>query len=66
MLSRKVARTIYRGPYEGLGQGWGELGQWITKQAYEPEGEFWECYLAGPERSADPAEWETELNRPIA
>ena len=63
---QKVARTIYRGPYEGLAHAWAEFGQWIAKQGYKPESDVWEVYLAGPERNTDPAEWETELNRPIA
>jgi len=66
MDERKVARTVYRGPYQGLGQAWGEFGKWITAQGHKPEDDLWECYLAGPEKSNDPAEWETELNRPIA
>ena len=62
---RKVARTIYRGPYEGLREGWKQFSEWINKQGYKAAEERWECYLKGPEGSADPAEWETELNRPI-
>jgi effector-binding domain-containing protein len=65
MLETKVVRTIYRGPYEGLREAWGEFGRWIEKQGYQTGDEFWECYLAGPEKSADPSEWETELNRVI-
>ena len=61
----KVARTIYRGGYEGLGKAWGEFGKWIEREGYKPGEGFWERYLAGPESSADPADWETELNRPI-
>ena len=28
----KVARTVYHGGYEGLGEAWGELGKWIKAQ----------------------------------
>jgi effector-binding domain-containing protein len=65
MAARKVVRTIYRGPYQGLGAAWGEFGNWIAKRGYRTEDDLWECYLAGLEKSADPAEWETELNRAI-
>ncbi len=65
MDERKVARTIYRGPYQALGQAWGEFGKWIAEQGHKPADDLWERYLTGPEKSADPAEWETELNRPI-
>lgn len=60
-----VARTIYQGPYEGLGPAWGELGAWITAEGHKPAPNLWECYVAGPESSPDPAAWRTELNRPL-
>ena len=62
----KVVRTVYRGGYEGLGGGWGELDAWIKREGLEPTGELWEIYAAGPESGADPAGWRTELNRPVA
>jgi effector-binding domain-containing protein len=62
----KLARTVYRGPYEGLGAAWGELDAWIAGEGHTPQGDLWECYVAGPESSSDPAGWRTELNRPIA
>ena len=65
MQSRKVARTIYRGPYQGLGEAWREFGKWISDHGHKPEEDLWERYLSGPEKSQDPEEWETELNRPI-
>lgn len=60
-----VARTIYRGPYEGLGVAWGEFCQWMAAQGHKTADNLWERYLAGPESSPDPAKWETELNRPL-
>lgn len=63
---RAVARTIYRGPYEGLGAAWGEFCQWISAQGHKTADNLWERYLAGPESSPDPARWETELNRPLS
>ena len=62
----KVARTVYHGPYEGLGAAWGELDSWIAGQGHKTKGDLWECYVAGPESSSDPATWKTELNRPLA
>jgi effector-binding domain-containing protein len=59
----KVARTVYRGPYEGLGAAWGEFGAWIKANGHEPAPDLWECYVSGPESSPDPATWRTELNR---
>ena len=60
-----VARTIHRGPYEGLPAAWGEFAAWIAAQGQRPAAELWERYLAGPESGADPAAWRTELNRPL-
>jgi effector-binding domain-containing protein len=60
-----VARTVYHGPYEGLGSAWAEFDAWITAQGHTPAPELWECYVAGPESSSDAAHWRTELNRPL-
>lgn len=62
----KVLRTVYHGPYEGLEAAWGEFGTWIAAEGYKPSADLWECYVAGPESSPDPANWRTELNRPLA
>lgn len=61
----RVARTIYRGPYENLGAAWGEFMKWIESQKLKPAPTLWEFYTAGPESSPDPANWQTELNRPL-
>jgi effector-binding domain-containing protein len=61
----RVARAVYHGPYEGLGAAWGELGAWITAAGHTPAADLWEVYVAGPESSSDPANWRTELNRPL-
>lgn len=60
-----VARTNYRGGYEGLGAAWCEFGAWIEANAHTPAEELWEYYAAGPESSPDPSNWRTELNRPL-
>jgi effector-binding domain-containing protein len=60
-----VARTVYHGPYEGLGPAWGEFGAWIVAEGHTPAPNLWECYVAGPESNPDPATWRTELNRPL-
>jgi len=60
-----VARTVYRGPYEGLGAAWAEFDAWIVAEAHAPAPNLWECYVTGPAASPDPATWRTELNRPL-
>ncbi|MFT3878381.1 MAG: GyrI-like domain-containing protein [Gemmatales bacterium] len=61
----KVARTIYHGPYEGLGSAWGEFCAWITANGLKPADNLWECYLAGPETGPDSSKWQTQLNKPL-
>ena len=61
----RIARTIYRGPYESLGAAWGEFGQWITNQNLTAAPRLWECYVTGPQAGPDPSTWKTELNRPL-
>ncbi len=60
-----VARTVYRGPYEGLGPAWAEFEAWIVAEAHAPAPNLWECYVTGPADNPDPATWRTELNRPL-
>ncbi len=61
----KVARTVYSGPYEGLPSAWHEFNQWIQANGHEPAENLWELYSVGPQSSTDPANWRTELNRPL-
>jgi effector-binding domain-containing protein len=62
----RVARTVYRGGYEGLGAAWGEFCAWLDAEGLSPQDGLWERYLSGPESNPDPATWQTELNRPLA
>ena len=61
-----VVRAVYRGGYEGLGPAWGELDRWIAAHGHAPAQDLWESYAAGPESNDDPANWRTELVRPLA
>jgi effector-binding domain-containing protein len=61
----KVARTVYSGPYEGLPSAWGEFNKWLEANGYEQAENLWELYSVGPQSSPDPANWRTELNRPL-
>jgi len=62
----KVAQTVYHGPYEGLGDAWGEFLEWIKSNGHSPAQDLYQCYVAGPESSPDPAKWRTELTKPLA
>ena len=61
----KVARTIYSGPYDGLPGAWGEFTAWMDAKGLSQAEDLWELYSVGPQSSTDPAEWRTELNRPL-
>jgi effector-binding domain-containing protein len=60
-----VARTVYHGDYEGLGAAWGEFVQWIQANGHTPAPDLYERYLSGPASSPNPADWCTELSRPL-
>lgn len=61
----KVARTVYHGGYEGLGDAWREFGAWLEAEGLEPASNLWEFYVVGPESGPDSASWRTELNWPL-
>jgi effector-binding domain-containing protein len=63
--AEKVARTVYHGGYEGLGQAWGEFSAWVEDQGLTPAEDFWEVYLVDPETTPDPSKWQTELTKPL-
>jgi effector-binding domain-containing protein len=67
----RVARTIYRGPYEGLHSAWDEFGKRLASDklvdpaVLAPIKTLWERYLVGPETTSDASQWRTELNLPL-
>ncbi|MCE7938323.1 AraC family transcriptional regulator [bacterium] len=61
----RVARTVYHGSYEGLGDAWGQLTAWIEANGHTPAADLWEYYVTDPGANPDPATWQTELNRPL-
>ena len=61
----KVARTIYGGPYEGLHLAWIEFNQWMKANDLRQAEDLWEVYSVGPQSTPDPANWRTQLNRPL-
>jgi effector-binding domain-containing protein len=61
----RVVRTIYHGPYEGLGGAWHEFSGWIEANGHKTASDLYERYVVGPESSSDSASWRTELSRPV-
>ncbi|MBL8009593.1 MAG: GyrI-like domain-containing protein [Flavobacteriales bacterium] len=60
--AERVARCVYEGPYEGLGQAWGALRSWVEEQQLPVTGRFIERYLNDPDEVRDPNAFRTELN----
>lgn len=65
LAAATVLRTLYRGPYEGLAQAWGEFRQWASEHGHSAAEHLWEVYLSGPDSSSNPQDWCTELNMPL-
>jgi effector-binding domain-containing protein len=71
LAAARVARTIYRGPYEGLHSAWDDFGKWLVSDnlvdpaVVAPITTLWERYLVGPETTSDASQWRTELNLPL-
>lgn len=61
----QVVRTVYQGSYEGLGSAWGDFLEWIRANGHKTAPDLYERYLAGPESGSDPANWRTELTKPL-
>lgn len=63
--SMRVAQTVYHGDYEGLPRAWGEFEEWIAIQELKGAEDLWERYVVNPDSAKNPADWRTELNRPL-
>jgi effector-binding domain-containing protein len=61
----RMARTVYRGGYEGLGPAWGTFDEWVKAESHTPAQDLWERYVKGPESGPDSTTYRTELNRPL-
>ena len=61
----RVVRTVYSGPYEGLGSAWNEFAAWREANRCETTSDLYECYLVGPQTSPDSTTWRTELTKAL-
>lgn len=60
-----MVRTVYHGPYEGLGDAWPEFMEWIAANGHTTSDELWESYTVGPHSTPDSSAWRTELSRRV-
>ena len=61
----RAARTVYRGGYQGLPGAWPELERWIAGKKLVGAEDLFEVYATGPESASAPADYRTELIRPL-
>ena len=52
--------------YEGLPSAWADFDKWIRANGHEQAEDLWEVYSVGPQSTPMPANWRTELSRPLA
>jgi effector-binding domain-containing protein len=50
----KVARTVYHGPYDGLGAAWGEFVAWVAASGHSPRRGLLGALRLGPRGLARP------------
>ncbi|WP_294730240.1 MerR family transcriptional regulator [uncultured Faecalibaculum sp.] len=61
-----VAKTLHKGGYSSLNEGYAALVKWIEENGYEAAGAPFEIYTRTGYDRIPPAEWETEIFFPIA
>lgn len=61
-----VASTVHRGPYEEAGPAYAAVQAWIQEHGHTPIGAPREVYLVSPGDVADPSEYVTEIQFPVA
>ena len=58
----RVARLVHAGSFDGLGDSWQRLANWIAAAELAPGDDRWEVYLTEPSPEMDPNLLRTELN----
>jgi len=61
----RVARSVHRGPYDGLQHAHDAIGDWVLAHDHDPAGPVWEVYVKGPQHGEDSSRWETEVVWPL-
>lgn len=57
--------TIYKGPYEDIGDAYSAIMSWTENNCYQITGPDRELYLTSPADTQDPAEYVTEIQFPV-
>jgi effector-binding domain-containing protein len=61
----RVARVTHHGSFDGLGETWMRLADWLRAKGLAPSDRRWESYLTQPSPEMDPRELRTELSWPV-
>ena len=57
-----AVEAVHVGPYDTMGETYGQVEQWMVGQRLVPGPVVWESYLSDPEREPDPATWRTVVH----
>ncbi len=66
LFGGEVATTIHKGPYDQLSEAHQAIESWLAENSEQAAGGPWESYVTDPGEVPDPADWETEVNWPLA
>jgi effector-binding domain-containing protein len=62
----EVAVATHVGPYEGLPATGAALAKWVAARGRTAAGPNWEVYVTDPGTEPNPANWRTEILKPLA
>ncbi|GGM95017.1 hypothetical protein GCM10009721_21630 [Terrabacter tumescens] len=62
----RAVEAVHVGPYDTMGETYGQVEQWMVGQRLVPGYLVWESYLSDPEREPDPATWRTVIHWSVA
>ena len=61
----RLARGTHAGAFDGLGEAWARLADWVRAQGRTPGAQRWESYVTQPSQDMDPRDLRTELFWPV-
>jgi len=64
--SMTVAATLHKGSYDRVGEAYEAVQAWIAAEGRQMAGPPREVYLTDPQQVADPADYLTEIQWPVA
>ncbi|CAN7525845.1 GyrI-like domain-containing protein [Terrabacter sp. LjRoot27] len=62
----RAVEVVHVGPFDTMGETYGELQRWMGERGLRPGPDVWESYLTDPERQPDPATWRTVIHWAVA